>query len=235
MRTWVCLGIAILGCGVVLAQNEQGKKKSAFDDGYVPVVPQSPTVVGGGGWGGGYHASTAAEGAARGMADVVRSAGDYNLATSAAAINMTEAQRRSIENSREFTDAYFDLREVNRKARAAERGPRLTQEELIRIAQSGAPKPLSTSQLDPLSGRLAWPALLTADEFAKGRQSVDQLFARRAQYGGLGFDELQAFDAAVQALMDELGAVVAQVKPQDYTQAKRFLQSLASEARKPAA
>src|SRR5262245_35576771 len=45
-----------------------------------------------GGWGGGGHASTAAEGYANGVGNVMQSAGIYNLQTSQAAINMEQAR-----------------------------------------------------------------------------------------------------------------------------------------------
>ena len=60
------------------------------------------------------RASTAGESYARGMADVTRSAGMYNLATSEAAINLTEAQSNYIKNRDQWTNTYCQMREANR-------------------------------------------------------------------------------------------------------------------------
>ncbi len=80
-------------------------------------------VVQGQSWSGGgapypvyYHSSTAAEGAARGMADVIRSAGDYNLRTSEAARNVEEARSRNLDNRLKSTQTFFEMRRVNREA-----------------------------------------------------------------------------------------------------------------------
>ena len=68
---------------------------------------------------------------------------------------MTQAQKQEIENRAQWTQTYFDMRAVNRAARAAERGPRPTMEQLARIAHEGIPAPLSPSQVDPVSGKSA--------------------------------------------------------------------------------
>ena len=219
--------------GALFAQSES-PSPSGSSPPYTPAVPVQPVVTGGyGGWGG-YHASTAAEGAMRGMASVVRAAGDYNLSTSAAAINMSQARRQEIQNAQDFTNAYFDMRKVNREARAAERAPRASQEELIRIAQAGVPKRPTSRQLDPVSGKIHWPALLQTSPFDKPRGELDRAFSQRAQYGALDYEELQTVSQAAQAMLDQLAEQVASVPPADYIAAKRFLQSLAYEARQPA-
>ena len=61
-----------------------------------------------GGWGGpSYHASTAAEGAARGMADVVRSAGAANLLNSEAAKNYEDARTKKHRQSSQLYENLF--------------------------------------------------------------------------------------------------------------------------------
>ena len=105
-------------------------------------------------YGGGYidnKASTVGESYARGYSDVVRSHGMANLANSEAAINMTEAARRDMENRDQWTDTYFQMRQKNRDYRAAERGPRPSREDFVRIAAAGRPERLSPSQLDSVT------------------------------------------------------------------------------------
>jgi hypothetical protein len=177
-------------------------------------------------------ASTPAESYARGMSDVVRSAGEYNLATSAAAINMTQAAQQDMENRRQWTDTYFDMRKANREHRAAERGNRPSMESLVRYAQAGKPRPLSPNEVDFVTGRVNWPSALKVDGFDKERQSMEQLLARRAENGGLGSNDQVAVRETTDAMLTQLKAAIRDMAPTDYTAAKRFLESLAYEAQR---
>lgn len=180
------------------------------------------------------RASTPAESYARGMSDVIRSEGAYNLATSEAAINMTEAQRREIENRQQWTNAYFSMRQANRNYRAAERGPRPTMAQLVRYAQADQPKPLSPSELDNVSGQIRWPRLLRADAFADSRGELEELFRQWASVGAANTEELSAIRQRTDSMLAELQTQVRSAPPSDYLIAKRFIQSLAYQAQMPA-
>jgi len=95
-RTWLLS--AVLMCPLLmLAQNVFSQYTPGGGTApYQPVVPSSSEVYGG--YGGYYDGGgTPAAGAAmQGMASVVNAAGNYNLATSAAAVNMTQAQKQGI-------------------------------------------------------------------------------------------------------------------------------------------
>lgn len=188
-------------------------------------------------YGGAYvdnRASTAAEGAARGYADVVRSQGMANLANSEAAINMTEAAKRDMENRDQWTDTYFQMRQKNRDYRAAERGPRPTREDFVRMAAAGRPDKLSPSELDSVTGELDWPRGLTQDQFAASRTELEKLFAKRAAYGESTWDDYVQIDATVKKMQADLKDLVRNMPPNDYIASKRFLDSLAFENRQPA-
>jgi hypothetical protein len=189
-------------------------------------------------YGGGYidnKASTVGESYARGYSDVVRSQGMANLANSEAAINMTEAARRDMENRDQWTDTYFQMRQKNRDYRAAERGPRPSREDFVRIAAAGRPERLSPSQLDSVTGAIKWPRALTRPEFADSKAQLEALFAKRAAYGQSTWDDYGQIDATIKAMSDELRKAVREIPPGDYTAARRFLDSLAHENRQPAA
>ena len=230
-RTWFLI-VALALVAKVLAQG--GPAVSPGSSGgsqppYRPAVPSPSTVAPYSGWPGySSGASTAAGSALNGMASVISSAGDYNLSTSAAAVNMTEAQRQSIVNRQSATNSYFEMRATNRAARAAEAEKHPTMEEIARIAQQGVPKALNTSALDPITGRIAWPALLRSDPFAAPRVELDQLFAKRASQGGLDFTEQTQARKAVDAMSGSLKDMVADVPPMTYTASKSFLNSLAA-------
>lgn len=185
------------------------------------------------GWNEGYHASTAGEGYARGMADVIRSEGEYNLTTSQAAINMTEARRREIENQKEWTDTYFRMREMNREYRAKEQGPRKTREDWIRYAQMGKPNRLSPSELDTVSGIIHWPTLLKTDAYSSYRAQLDELFAERAQTGSMSGDGLVKANQITKAMLEDLKGQITQVPSSEYMRARKFIESLAYESKLP--
>ncbi len=205
----LCVALLLLaGTGSLLAQ------------GYAPYYYES-------------RAATPAESYARGMADVARSAGQYNLATSAAAINVTEAQRNYIQNRDEWTNTYFQMRQANRAYRAAERGPKPSMEDLVRYAQAGKPKRLSPSELDTVSGGITWPTLLRTDAYSEGREQLESLFAQRAEAGVLTADAYLKVKQVTGKMLEDLKGQVWDVPQTDYIAAKNFLQSLAYAASQP--
>lgn len=198
-------------------------------------TPVAPAASGGGTYNnfGTYQSSTAAEGAARGMADVIRARGDANLSNSAAAVNFSEARKNEINNSMLYTNTYFEMRKVNRDARAAERGPKSSREELERMAHSGLPARLNTSQLDPVTGNIQWPRLLNIDDFAQQRTQLQETFNYRAANGTITASQSVEVATVTQALLEQLKTMIRQVPTADYMAARNFLQSLAYESRRP--
>src|SRR5688572_20771421 len=170
--------VAALAATAVMAMAQSGS--------YQPAVPSPSTYNGYGGYyGGSYGGGTVAGSAMQGMASVISAQGNYNLATSAAAVNMTQAQKNDIQNRQEWTNTYFEMRATNRAATTAERGPPPSHEQIARLAAAGMPKPLTSHEVDPVSGQVAWPDLLQDNLFAQQRAQVEQLMAKRAQYGRL--------------------------------------------------
>jgi hypothetical protein len=225
-RTWILL--VVLACPiVVLAQTSPGTPEPGGNaPPYQPAVPAAPS----GGFYGGYPSfttgGTAAGNAMNGMASVISAKGDYNLSTSAAAINMTQAQKNEIQNRQLYTNTYFEMRDTNRKATAAERGPKPTVEQIARIARDGVPKKLGPSQMNPVSGQLNWPSALQDDSFADRRGEVDQLFAARARYGGLNYTDQTKVREAIDSMFADLKKQVRDIPSQDYMACRNFLQSL---------
>lgn len=179
----------------------------------------------GGGWGGG-GASTVAGSAMQGMASVISAQGDYNLATSAAAVNMTQAQSNYIRNRQQWTNTYFEMRQTNAAARAQERGPRPTQEQLARIAREGVPQPLSPSQMNPVNGSLDWPSALQADQFAQQRQVIDGLVAKQSSQGSLSYADQTTARQTLDSMFSDLKKEIRNVPPPDYIACRNFLSSV---------
>jgi hypothetical protein len=174
-------------------------------------------------------ASTLAEGSARGLADIVRSAGAANLMHSEAAKNYEDARAKAFDNRLKMTQTYFDLKQQNQDLRSSLRGQRTTAEQLFRLAKERAPDPLDSSELDPYSGEIHWPALLLSANYAELRVAVDDLVRKRiADPVGMTVEERAALRAALDSIAAQMRANIAAYDPKEYTGAKNFLQGLAA-------
>lgn len=189
----------------------------------------------GDGWGGGgYHASTYAEGVQRGYADVVRSQGAANLMNSAAAQNYEQARSMYFDNRIQGTQTYFDMRKMNRQYRQQEATPRLSSEQLFRIAAEQAPDKLSSSDLDPLTGDITWPLILELPAYEPYRQKLESLYSERVDRGGVaGPENYLDIQKTAKAALADLRTNIKDYPPDDYLKAKKFLENLAYTARFP--
>ncbi len=138
-RMWIFI---ILAACPVMTLGQTGNVAPGSGQAYHPAVPAaSTTVYGGGGYGYGYGggAQTAQGAALQGMSQVISAAGQYNLATSAAAVNMTEAESNQLRNNVQGTQTFWAMRDIGREERAKERGPRLTPEQLAALPATELP------------------------------------------------------------------------------------------------
>jgi len=183
---------------------------------------------GGGGWGGG----TAAGNAAQGMASVIQAEGSRNLMNSEAAKNYEDARSKYFDNRIKGTQTYFELRRMNRAYTDAEREKPITSEAAFRMAHEAAPKRITNSQIDPITGNIHWPSVLTEEDYSDDRQILDVLFAQRERkHGSLTAEEYQEVQKATQALLNNLKKNVKKYQPNDFLAAKKFTESLAYESR----
>lgn len=173
------------------------------------------------------HSSTLEEGVQRGFADVIRSRGLASVLSSEAAINYQRAYRDALDNELRATQVYFEKRRYNQDYRHANRSRPLSLEQYTRIARELAPDRLQTSQLDPFTGQINWPAPLLRPEYDDLRGHMETLFQARASGAILSYGEVRA------ACNDFLGTLLSDIHtfPQtDYIQARNFIASLAYEA-----
>ena len=108
----------------------------------------------------------------QGMADIIGASGSRNLDNSQAAINMTEARSRQLDNHLKTTDTYFQNRLNNKKWREELNGPRKVTHNAFRKL----PPPLSPSEVDPVTGQINWPPLVAQLPFQKDVKTVDDIF-----------------------------------------------------------
>ena len=180
----------------------------------------------------GSRAATAGESYARGVAAMTDARGRYNRRTAEARMIHTYADTQDIQNYDLGVRTYFETRQYNREARAAERGQRATQADLVRYAAQAKPSRLSPSELSN-TGRISWPMLLRVDEFAAFRAQLEEAFAQRAANGGIELADHVKISQTAKVMLDVLKVYVGGVDPMDYMAARRFIESLAHEARQP--
>jgi len=186
------------------------------------------------GWGRAYRPATAAESYQRGFADVVRSAGAANVMNSAAMINVEDARSKNIENRQKATETYFEMKRINREYREQTKRPRPTSEQLFRLAKEAAPGRPDPTELDPVTGEIAWPAALTKDQYEEHRSSLETLFAQRAQSSNqLNLEQSEEIREHIRAMQGKLKAEITDIPPQAFTQANAFLKRLEHDVRFP--
>jgi hypothetical protein len=187
------------------------------------------------GYGRGNYASTAQQAADYGMASMMRAQGQLNLDNSEAAKNFGEATSQAIDNRKKWTETYFEMRKINRDARAEEAPSRISHEDAIRLAKEVAPPRLGSTQLDPVTGHIEYPLVLQDKIFAPYRSELDSLFADRASSGSsLQFDQWQSIRQTVSKFIEVLKEHVHDYPAGEYGKARVFLNSLSREANLPA-
>ena len=219
-RYWFFMLLAAFPA-LLLAQNYPQHPPEAP---YQPAVPPPSNVNS---YGGMYSSpGTAAGSAMNGMSNVISAKGNYNLSTSAAAINMTQARKNEIQNQQLKTDTYFQMRATNTAARKAEAGPPPTMEQIARVAREGAPRPVTANEVNPTSGKINWPAALMEDIFTPQREVLEQISVKQSKYGGLSISDQMQARKTIETMFAELKTQLAVIPPQDYTTSRSFLNSM---------
>lgn len=186
------------------------------------------------GGGGNTWGATAIADIVRGNAEFVRAEGERNLNDSQALINVKTANAMELENRMQATETFFEMRRVNRANREFEAGPPPTMEDIVRYAQMAVPPRLTSLQLDPDTGDIFWPRVLTDNLYRKNRAFVQEQFHLRAQErGSVDFAQYETLNAAMDVLKEKLRENVNKYKAGAYGQARTFLDSLLREFEMP--
>jgi hypothetical protein len=178
------------------------------------------------GYGAGFGGGTAEGNALAGMSTVIRSAGEYNLMSSAAGVNFEEARGKYLDNRAKWTQQYFQMRET-RSAIDAQRkeAARQSREAQYAAAKATPPRPEWPVGLDPVTGHISWPEPLMADEFAGPRKQLDQLFELRAKTSQASATTLK-IRAATEELSKTLRSQVQKIPANEYMAARKFIDEL---------
>lgn len=179
------------------------------------------------GYGNYHHASTLEEGMANGYANIVQSWGVANLLHSQAARNYQEAYSRGLDNRAKAAATYVEIKRMKRDYAASLRMAPPTPEKAVHYAEERAPARLRTSDVDPISGRISWPAALEDEVFQDERDQLEELSFKRARYNSLTGAEHIALQKTAKAMQAELKSRMKMYSTADYVAAKNLLESLA--------
>ena len=149
------------------------------------------------------------------------------------AINFETARSMGLDNRLKATETFFEMRRINRSARALEAGPRVTLEQAVRMARVSAPRRLSDLELDPITGEIAWPSALTEEAYATDKVAVQDKFHDRA--GGVSMDSARfnSVNNSISTLKMLLKDNIDRYVSSHYGKAKSFLDSLLYEFEAP--
>lgn len=231
----LCPMIALAQLGASGSAQNTGSSQS-----YQPAVPAptSYTYNSGGGWPGGYSGGGTAAGSAlsgagaalSGMGQAMSGAGQRNLANSAAAINWTQAQSNAMQNQIQHVNTYWEIRNTGREQQKAERlalhGPPPSAEQIARWNHGRDPKPLGQNQLNPVTGQLTWPSFFAQPTFEEDRNAINELLAKSATYGGLGYPDQTKARETLDEMAGQLKDQIRNISPSDYMASRTFLNSV---------
>jgi len=178
-----------------------------------------------------HHASTVEQGILDGIAAATAAQGQANYFNSLAEINHQDARSRYITNNKNAVDAYFYTREANQSAR---KPVRLNTEQLTAIAKNAAPARLSPQDYDSTLGRLHWPTVLLADDFATERDALERMFYKRSPGDvGAGSEFYAEVKQLSSSMQQKLSDHVSELDPAQYVAAKKFLMGVTAESTQP--
>jgi hypothetical protein len=186
-----------------------------------------------GGYGGYGMVGTAQSSAEFGLASVIAASGYANLQNSMATQNYLAARSQDISNRIQWTNAYYQMRQAHRAYIADH--TRLSMDEITKIAHDAAPKRLEAEQLDPTTGKIHWPIILQDPKYVEACDELDDLYKSRATISGfIGAESYRDINKACDRLMGMLKSNISEYSPNDFEQAKHFVDSLRYESKFPA-
>jgi hypothetical protein len=182
------------------------------------------------GWGWGWPAggaATPAESFALGASAIIRAQGEYNLNTSQALINYEDARARYVANHRKALNEYFTSKEQNQEWRAKQiERRRASPDSLAQAARDAAPRALGPESYNAITGRIWWPEVLRDDKYVGPRTELEQLYETRAATGGNRAGTLVKIHAATAEMLVLLREDIDLLHPNEYMQARKFIESL---------
>jgi hypothetical protein len=132
-------------------------------------------------------ASTAAEGYANGMSNVIQSRGQKNLDDSQARINNQDAYSKALDNSTKSVNTFWEQKDIY-NARQQQQFAEYARQRQAYLARHGL-QSFTPEEFDRATGTVNWLKVLEQKQYDKYRLVLDQLLKQRAYAGALTSDE----------------------------------------------
>ena len=141
----------------------------------------------------------------------------------------------SLDNDLKVAKTFYEKRKLYEGYRGLNTRKRPTQEDAIRYSKVSVPQRPADFQVQQARGRIYWPEVLLDEEFSDCRIRLDSLFAQRRGAASISASNVSHLVQTVAAQMrEQLRSKMRQMTPADYLAARKFVESLAYEARFPA-
>ncbi len=153
--------------------------------------------------------------------------GSNILDVSKAAINAQTATAMALVNHLRGIETFFEGRRINKAARALEDGPRPTLEQVIKYSKMRLPRKLTDDQLDPNTGEITWPYVLTDSIYLEEEQVLQGHFHDRVEEGGsIGFEKGEEVNGSVARITDLMKENKSKYESGKHASALNFMESL---------
>lgn len=185
---------------------------------------------------GGFTSSTLAGSVGRGFAAVIDAQAHAVLANAAAASQFEDARSKYLRNQIEALLTRQEQIRISRATRQLRnrRHPRVRQSdessyEMTHLRRRGW---LTSSELDPLTGEVSWPTLLQEPTYREQTTQLQELYAERARIGHLSLSQMGRVEQLTNSLQRRIDDEREVVGLSQWSKSRRFLQKLASDAKR---
>jgi hypothetical protein len=139
----------------------------------------------------------------------------------------------AMDNRLRWTETFFEMRRINKAARAREAGPRPTMEQIVKCGRG--PRTLTILEVDPVTGDITWPLLLADPIYSEYTRLLQANFRQRADDGRItNQKQITAVRDTINEFKSELKANFANYSAGEYGKARNFLESLQQNYQEPA-
>src|SRR6476620_162246 len=139
-------------------------------------------------------ASTAAEGAMNGAANVIQAQGQKNVSDSQARINNEDAYSKAIDNSTKSVNAFWQQKDIY-NARQQQEFAEIQKQCQFYLDRHGLTS-LTPEEFDRATGIVIWPRVLEQKQYDQYRTVLDKLMKQRAYNCALTSEEYMEDTAA---------------------------------------
>jgi|GEM_PF-2463675 len=168
------------------------------------------------------------------QASLERASKKANQRMQSARTDLERLRELAVEQQRRMSKIALESQRLTQQMPAFGPSPGVTMAQAARIAAMGVPRRLSSAELDPETGEITWPAILTEPRYADITSAINAAFVERAAQGG-GFDEAarEAVEHRIDDVIERLRNNVTTYSSGRYGTARTFLDSLRAECGLP--